>query len=369
MADEFSEVIQAALNKTVTTADQSANMRKDLKKTIFQTVSNLRNLFTELRGIIDQKSKLIIDKETENNEVKAELAACRQVVEKARTETSTVRAEEPPGPGTRQVLPSRGSAPKLYSTVVSESTERKHRLSLRSKTNQPPEIIEKILKSKVNPTDINVGINSLRQLRDGRVLIETSTKKEMEKLGDEIRTKCEELDINIQKLRNPRLVILNIPEEITVDNVEETLSRQNPEKYIQAGDIKAKFCYVTKKETRNMVIEVDSSTRGKLMTNRIKLGWAICRVDDYIVAKRCYRCSRYNHTFRECKGEETCPLCSGGHRLKDCTANKTEYKCINCITHNFHNHAAKNDTSHSSLDRKCPSLRAVLEKYRRNTAY
>ena len=39
--------------------------------------------------------------------------------------------------------------------------------------------------------------------------------------------------------------------------------------------------------------------------------------------------------------EETCPLCSGGHRLKVCTANKTEYKCINCITHNFHKHPAK----------------------------
>jgi len=37
MADAVSEDIQAALNKIVTTADQSANMRKDLKKTIFQT--------------------------------------------------------------------------------------------------------------------------------------------------------------------------------------------------------------------------------------------------------------------------------------------------------------------------------------------
>jgi len=184
-------------------------MRKDLKKTIFQTVSTLRNLFTDLRGIIDQKSKLIIDKETQNNEVKAELAACRQVVEKARTETSTSRAEEPPGPGKRQVLPSRGSAPKLYSTVVSESTERKHRLSQRSKTNQPPELIENILKSKVKTTDINVGINSLRQLRDGRVLIATSTKKEMEKFGDEIRTKCEELEAKESKLSNTQHPIGN----------------------------------------------------------------------------------------------------------------------------------------------------------------
>jgi hypothetical protein len=189
----------------------------------------------------------------------------------------------------------------------------------------------------VNPTVIKVGIKSLRQLRDGRVMIETSSEKEMSKPGDEIRAKCEDLEVNGQKLRKPKLVLLNIPEEISLDNVEETLSRQNPDKDIQVGDIKAKFCYVPKRETRNMVIEVDSNTRGKLMATRIKLGLTICRVDDYIVAMRWYRCSRYNHTSRECKGEATFTLCTERHRFKDCTANKTEYKCINCIAHNHHN--------------------------------
>ena len=70
MADAVSEDIQAALNKIVITADQSTNMKKDLKKTIFQTVSNLRNLFNELMGIIDEKTRLIICNETENNKVK-----------------------------------------------------------------------------------------------------------------------------------------------------------------------------------------------------------------------------------------------------------------------------------------------------------
>jgi len=87
MADAVSEAIQAALNKIVTTTDQSANMKKDLKKAIFQTVSNLRKLFTELMGIIDNKTRLIKYSEAENNEVKAELVACRREVAKARTET------------------------------------------------------------------------------------------------------------------------------------------------------------------------------------------------------------------------------------------------------------------------------------------
>ena len=228
MADMVSEDIQAALNKIVTTTDQSRNMKKDLKKIIFETVSNLRNLFTELKGITDKKSRQILYNETETNKVKLELTARRQEIAKEQAETSTGREVEPPRPVSRQVLPSHDRAPKLYSTVVKQSTEKKHRLTLRSKTNQPPDTIEKIIKSKVNLTDIKVGINSLRQFKNGRVIIETSLEKEKEKLGDEIRAKCEELEGNIQKLRNPRLVLLNFPEDITLDNVEEAITPQNP---------------------------------------------------------------------------------------------------------------------------------------------
>ena len=145
----------------------------------------------------------------------------------------------------------------------------------------------------------------------------------MEKFAGRNKGKIRRTGRQYPEVKKPQISIAQIPEDITLDNVEVTLSRQNPEKDMKVGDTKAKFRYVTKRKTRNMVIEVDTSNRGKLMTTRIKLGWAICRVDDYIVAKSCYRCSRYNHTSRECKSDETCPLCPGGHRLKDCTANKT----------------------------------------------
>jgi len=52
----------------------------------------------------------------------------------------------------------------------------------------------------------------------------------MELLEEGIREICgEELEINIQKLRNPRLVIRNIPSEITMENIKETLTQQNTE--------------------------------------------------------------------------------------------------------------------------------------------
>ena len=152
-----------------------------------------------------------------------------------------------------------------------------------------------------------------------------------------------------------------MPEDITLENVEETLTIQNPEVDLNEGDIRAKFCCTTKRKTRNLVIEVDSGTRKKLLQARIKLGLAICSVDNYIVAKRFFHCSRYNHNFRDCKEEETCPLCTGNHKLKECTATKSEHKCINCVIYNKNHQTNQIGTAHSSPDKICPSLLAVLE--------
>ena len=153
-----------------------------------------------------------------------------------------------------------------------------------------------------------------------------------------------------------------------LENFEGTLTIQYPELDLKEGDIRAKFGYTTKRGTRNLVIYVDSGTRKKLMQARIKLRWAICNVD-YIVPNRCFRCGRYNHNFRDCKRKETCPLCTGNHKLKECTATKSEYKCINCLIYNKHHQTNQINTAHFTLDKNCSSLLSVLEKSKQNTDY
>jgi hypothetical protein len=51
--------IENALNLIVSTTDQSGNMKKELKKTIFETVSTLRTLFVKLRASGDSKTSEI----------------------------------------------------------------------------------------------------------------------------------------------------------------------------------------------------------------------------------------------------------------------------------------------------------------------
>ena len=59
---------------------------------------------------------------------------------------------------------------------------------------------------------------------------------------------------------------------------------------MNVGDIEAKFSYETRKHTRNVVIEVSVQTRKLLLDRRVKLGWQICKIEDYVVVSRCYKC-------------------------------------------------------------------------------
>jgi hypothetical protein len=130
-----------------------------------------------------------------------------------------------------------------------------------------------------------------------------------------------------------------------------------------------KFTYVTKRMHRNAVVEVGPDTRKSLLRSKIKLGWLVCRADDYVTATRCFKCSKFNHRTTECRGDVACPLCAGPHTIKECKSDPTTYKCINCEIYNRHNPTKVISAAHSALDKGCPSLKAVLERNRLNTEY
>jgi hypothetical protein len=113
-------------------------MRKELKKTTFETVSTLRNLFHKMKGMLDEKTRQNKQMEKVINTAKIELDACRSATVMGHAETSCVRERELPRTISRQVLPPHEHNRKLYSRVVAGCTDRNHKLMLRSKVNQPP---------------------------------------------------------------------------------------------------------------------------------------------------------------------------------------------------------------------------------------
>jgi hypothetical protein len=156
---------------------------------------------------------------------------------------------------------------------------------------------------------------------------------------------------------------------VTPENADDITLTQNPKLKLQEGDIHTKFAFKTKRNTRNIVIEVNPQTRMQLLQNKLKLEWMICNTDDYVSVSRCFKCSRYNHRHTECRSEQTCPLCAGKHKLKELQRRGLTTKCINCATFNIHNKDRITNENHSSLDWNCASLQAMIVKYRQNTNY
>jgi hypothetical protein len=76
MADEVGDQTDIALNLIVSTTEQSGNIKKGPKQTIFETVSTLRALFVKLRASGDSKMNEISKLTEQVTKMKAELQQC-----------------------------------------------------------------------------------------------------------------------------------------------------------------------------------------------------------------------------------------------------------------------------------------------------
>jgi hypothetical protein len=121
-------------------------------------------------------------------------------------------------------------------------------MTVRSRGKHPPDSIKQLLKTNINPSEIKVGVKTFKSCNGG-VIIETNSKEQIEALDQEIRAKCgNELEVRVHTRRKPWLIIINVPEDISTNNTEDTILRQNPDLSLQKGNTEAKFIYVTKKK-------------------------------------------------------------------------------------------------------------------------
>jgi hypothetical protein len=231
MAGEVSEGIENSLNLIVYTTERSGNVKKELKQTIYETLSSLRNLFVKLKYSRDSKSHTISEFKGRVSRMKAKLEARRGVDDKIHGVTSLSIRQEPARMTSRGVALPGGGEKKLYAEVLgNEGKTTRFKITVTSKETQTSEMIRELLKSKVNPTEIKVGINIFKSLINGKVFIETNTKVEMETLRKDINVKCGgKLQAHIHTLRKGRHVIINIPGDITIENIQYKLLAQNPE--------------------------------------------------------------------------------------------------------------------------------------------
>jgi hypothetical protein len=243
MADGAGEEIEDALQLIVSTVEQSARMKKEQKQMILDTVSTLRDLIVKLHVSRESKSDEISKLAKQIGDLESQLDECRHRPGKELGTPSSEENHEPAGKSARSVAPPSGSdgelsdpdrtigkrvAPpggaKLYSEAAGGGmTKKLFQLTVKSTDNTTQGKVTELLKAKINPTEIKVGINKFRVLKNGSIIIGTNSKQEIEILEKEIAAKCGgELEANVHKLRKPRLIVFNIPDNITLANLEDT---------------------------------------------------------------------------------------------------------------------------------------------------
>ena len=83
-----------------------------------------------------------------------------------------------------------------------------------------PEQIKQQPKMNINPTDIRVDIIADETIRVKEILVEMGSEEEINTLSSEIINKLgKRLEVMQHKLRKPRLIMYNVPNEITTENV------------------------------------------------------------------------------------------------------------------------------------------------------
>ena len=192
----------------------------------------------------------------------------------------------------------------------------------------------------------------------------------MEEVCKKINEVCgEERGSYMPTLKNPRLIVFNVPEDITSENAAQAIVVQNCELNLKENEIKPKFMFEDRKKHKNVVIEVNSEIREILVDRKLKLGWHVCYSSDYVSVTCCYKCSKYNHKAQECVREVVCTHCAQSHKMRECKTSKENHRCVNCINYSKYNKTTQVNVNHSSLDKSCSCYRAVLKKYIERTDY
>ena len=203
MASAGGVAVEDALNVLVGATEKSCNLRNDLKKDILKAVSSLRKEFANLRNQVEDKNKLTVDLETkaaERNTIHKVLQSGVGSSCSGDQEATSFGLEVNFKDSARNVAHSAGR--KRYSDVLADrrqgnvpSDSKMHKLSVKSKNDQSAEYIRILLKSKVNPTQLKVGISGLKTLKNGQLLIESVKKRELEEVCKKINEICgEELE-------------------------------------------------------------------------------------------------------------------------------------------------------------------------------
>lgn len=233
-----------------------------------------------------------------------------------------------------------------------------------------------LLGSKVNFKELQIGVQGVKNLRNGGVLLHTSGKPATEKLRKHLESASETFDVRNLRKRDPHIIIYGVEKDVEQELLFENICEQNDITITQPEEKLFKVKRSLRSDnnfTHHLVVQVAPSIY-KTLTNRrrVFIGMSSCQVKKIVWATKCFKCQAYGHIQRFCNRDgPTCGTCAGGHDTSLCESVEIK-KCANCDRFNKRQPITSKPLrpiGHTSFDKVCPSYQESLKILEARTNY
>lgn len=194
--------------------------------------------------------------------------------------------------------------------------------------------------------------------------LKCSTKHESEMLANAMEgTLGDSYTVEKTKMRRPRVKIPGFNQEMSDDEIADSIKSQNQVK----GDVKV--VHIRKKGSglKTVFCECTPDSFARLMSmRRVFIGWKRYSVYEDLDIQRCFQCQGYYHKRAACRNGVVCRKCSGQHETAGCTSQ--DKCCKNCTVANV-KYGRSYDINHEAVDADCPVYRYHLQNLKNKIEY
>lgn len=264
-------------------------------------------------------------------------------------------------PRAEEAARTRPKARKAYAEAVKASAST---LIIQGKTPRNAEDIEKQITDKIK--EHHEGIKKVKGIRNGIKLI-CDSEEEAQKIKEKITQNEEasaEVSIKTATIRRKKIIIFNIPENITEEQITQKIRRTLQLPTLKNEAIQQLKALKTKEGRKHQPLLLPETLADELLKMRtICLGLRECPVKVFISVTRCHRCLLYDHLATNCKGTQRCTICSGTHNYTECRSKSSKKCCYACTLYNEENKdwlRVKRDTDHASNSSQCHTRRVLM---------
>lgn len=250
-------------------------------------------------------------------------------------------------------------APRSYAAAAMS----KRTLLIKAQEATKAQELMKALDAKECPGGIT--IEKIRRVNKN-VEIVCATEQESNMLQEHLAGQVpEEVPIEGKRPPSSRLILFNVPETCTEEQLGAAISRTTR---IPGEATVLRKMAARREASEHWVLELPREQGEALLTRgSLFLGFRRINLRKFFTIRRCHRCQRIGvHTAANCPNQAYCEQCAGNHSIQQCPKKRT--CCVNCKKANSEDLARNpklkslRNTSHPASDPSCPAYRQAVRE-------